>query len=564
MTRMPRIQQAVQEFFEREPCKGVHPDESVALGAGIQGSALVDDKQDMVLLDVTPHALGIMTQGGYFEELIPQNTTVPTHRTKIFTTSRENQTAVKIVVMQGESDRAEENELLGEFILTGLRRAAKGSVEIEVTFEINADGIVSVHAKDLETAKEQSIEVTASSGLTRDEIKNMIDGAKDYMVERRSTEELEAAKQEAERLIGEIERLFPQVEQIVAASDFGRDAIEKARAILAKARQAIAKRDVPAIKARSTDSRAPTGCSREWWPRRIEVNAHDARTASKTQSQARTPPPAGRRGSGRDADGAGAESERPTVNPPFDVEAFARASAASPVARPPRRPRRAPPKRPRRGPRRPTGRSRRRARSRSRLPTRSSSRRRAPSPRVPERPWAGRRERRAAAKRRVIPRRVRSRWPTRAPRAPPTCRARSRWPTRAPPARPSVPAARRPSPSNIEAAVLGAIGGAGPGDHRADDRRPHRRDARALLARRLHRGARDGRVDSGRGPRRRRGRGVRRELPRRAREHVCGAPRPARSRPDRCSCSARSSAGCPSTIAPASFCRSSTDRRPWR
>jgi molecular chaperone DnaK len=249
MTRMPKIQQAVADFFEREPCKGVHPDESVALGAGIQGSALTDDKQEMVLLDVTPHALGIMTQGGYFEELIPQNTTVPTYRTKIFTTSRENQTAVKIVVMQGESERAEENELLGEFILTGLRRAPKGTVEIEVTFEINADGIVSVHAKDLETAKEQSIEVTASSGLTRDEIKDMLEGAKDYMVERRTTEEFEAAKQEAERVVGEIERLFPQVEQIVAASDFGRDAIEKARAIVAKARAAVAKRDVGAVKA---------------------------------------------------------------------------------------------------------------------------------------------------------------------------------------------------------------------------------------------------------------------------------------------------------------------------
>jgi molecular chaperone DnaK len=249
MTRMPKIQQAVADFFEREPCKGVHPDESVALGAGIQGSALTDDKQEMVLLDVTPHALGIMTQGGYFEELIPQNTTVPTHRTKIFTTSRENQTAVKIVVMQGESERAEDNELLGEFILTGLRRAPKGTVEIEVTFEINADGIVSVHAKDLETGKEQSIEVTASSGLTRDEIKDMLEGAKDYMVERRSTEEFEAAKQEAERIVGEIERLFPQVEQIVAASDFGRDAIEKARAIVAKARAAVAKRDVAAVKA---------------------------------------------------------------------------------------------------------------------------------------------------------------------------------------------------------------------------------------------------------------------------------------------------------------------------
>jgi molecular chaperone DnaK len=248
MTRTPKIQQAVGEFFEREPSKGVHPDEVVALGAGIQGSALIDDKHDMVLLDVTPHALGIMTQGGYFEELIPQNTTVPTHRTKIFTTSRDNQTAVKIVVMQGESERAEDNELLGEFILTGLRRAAKGSVEIEVTFEINADGIVSVHAKDLETSKEQSIEVTASSGLTRDEIKNMIESQKDFLVERRSSEELEAAKQEAERMVGEIERLFPQVEQIVAASDFGRDAIDKARAIVAKARQAIAKKDVAAIK----------------------------------------------------------------------------------------------------------------------------------------------------------------------------------------------------------------------------------------------------------------------------------------------------------------------------
>jgi molecular chaperone DnaK len=249
MTRTPKIQEAVGEFFEREPSKGVHPDEVVALGAGIQGSALIDEKHEMVLLDVTPHALGIMTQGGYFEELIPQNTTVPTHRTKIFTTSRDNQTAVKIVVMQGESERAEDNELLGEFILTGLRRAAKGSVEIEVTFEINADGIVSVHAKDLETSKEQSIEVTASSGLTRDEIKNMIESQKDFLVERRSSEELEAAKQEAERMVGEIERLFPQVEQIVAASDFGRDAIDKARAIVAKARQAIAKRDVAAIKA---------------------------------------------------------------------------------------------------------------------------------------------------------------------------------------------------------------------------------------------------------------------------------------------------------------------------
>ena len=248
MTRMPRIQSAVAGFFEREPNKGVHPDEVVALGAAIQGSALTDDKQEMILLDVTPHALGIMTFGSVFEELIPQNTTVPTHRQKIFTTSRDNQTAVKIIVMQGENEDASANELLGEFILTGLRRAPKGTVEIEVTFEINADGIVSVRAKDLDTGLEQSIQVTASSGLTRDEIKDMIDASKDDLVDRRTSEDFEAAKQEAEKIVAEIERLFPQVEQIVASSDFGRDAIEKARAIVEKARAAIAKKDTAAVK----------------------------------------------------------------------------------------------------------------------------------------------------------------------------------------------------------------------------------------------------------------------------------------------------------------------------
>jgi molecular chaperone DnaK len=248
MTRMPKVQDAVAAFFDRDPCKGVHPDEVVALGAAIQGAALVDDQHEMILLDVTPHALGIMTFGSFFEELIPQNTTVPTSRTKIFTTSRDNQTAVKILVMQGESQRAEENEMLGEFILTGLRRAPKGQVEIEVTFEINADGIVSVSAKDLETGQQQSIQVTATSGLTKDEIKQMIESAKEYMVDRRSSEEFEAAKQEAEKLIVEIERLFPQVEIVVAASDFGREAVNKARRILRDAKAAIESKDAAAVK----------------------------------------------------------------------------------------------------------------------------------------------------------------------------------------------------------------------------------------------------------------------------------------------------------------------------
>lgn len=247
MTRMPAVQRAVTDFFQREPNKSVHPDEVVALGAAIQGAALVENKHEMILLDVTPHALGIMTFGSYFEELIPQNTTVPTSRTKIFTTSRDDQTAVKILVMQGESKKADENELLGEFILTGLRRAPKGHVEIEVTFEINTDGIVSVHAKDLETNQAQSIQVTASSGLTQDEIKNMMNSAHDYMVERRVDEKFEAARQEAETLIDEVEQLFPEVERVVGGADFGRDAISKARAVLDRARKAIESRDSAAV-----------------------------------------------------------------------------------------------------------------------------------------------------------------------------------------------------------------------------------------------------------------------------------------------------------------------------
>ncbi len=250
MTRMPRVQHGVSSFFGRDPCKGVHPDEVVGLGAAIQGSALVDDspEMDMVLLDVTPHTLGIMVVGGYFEELIPQNTTVPTSRSKPFTTVRDNQTAVKILVLQGESQRAEDNELLGEFILGGLRRAKAGEVEVEVTFEINADGIVSVHAKDVETGKEQSITVTASSGLTQDEIEEMMTSAEEYAMGRRDDEEVEQTKQEAETLIAEIERLFPEVEAVVAGSDFGKDAIDKARVVVDRARELIDRGEMEGLK----------------------------------------------------------------------------------------------------------------------------------------------------------------------------------------------------------------------------------------------------------------------------------------------------------------------------
>ncbi len=172
---------------------------------------------------------------------------MPTSRSKIFTTIRDNQTAVKILVLQGESERAEENELLGEFVLTGLRRASRGEVEIEVSFEINADGIVSVSAKDLETGQEQSITVTASSGLTPEEVKRMAAESQDYMVERRSSEEVEEKKQRCQRLIEDVEKLFPQVEEAVSGSEFGKDALGKARGVINRANNAMERLDLVAI-----------------------------------------------------------------------------------------------------------------------------------------------------------------------------------------------------------------------------------------------------------------------------------------------------------------------------
>ena len=249
MTRMPKIQEAVQAFFEREPCKGVHPDEVVALGAGIQGSALVDDKQEMILLDVTPHALGIMTFGNVLRGAHSRRTR-PSPRTGKRSLRRAETIRPPSRSSSCRATRKKQTKTSSSASssLSGIRRAAKGQVEIEVTFEINADGIVSVRAKDLETGLEQSIQVTATSGLTRDEIKSMVENAQDDLLDRRSSEEVEAAKQEAQKLISEIEKLFPQVQQIVASSDFGREAIDKAKAVVEKAKQAIDRKDLAAIK----------------------------------------------------------------------------------------------------------------------------------------------------------------------------------------------------------------------------------------------------------------------------------------------------------------------------
>ena len=239
MTRMPKIQDAVRDYFGKQPAKNVHPDEAVALGAAIQAAALHEgQQQEVLLLDVTPHHLGIMVHGGGFEVLIEANTTIPTSHSHTFTTSRDGQTSVKIIVFQGESSVAAENELLGEFVLGGLRRANAGEVEVSVTFAISADGIVSVSARDLETGKEQSITVTATSGLTEEELRGMVQENQDYLLSLKKDEELEREREKLSKSIREFERLLGDYEgdpMLDVALDEARQAIASARQFLSAA-----------------------------------------------------------------------------------------------------------------------------------------------------------------------------------------------------------------------------------------------------------------------------------------------------------------------------------------
>lgn len=183
MTRMPAVQESVKRIFGKEPHKGVNPDEVVAVGAGIQGGVLTGDVKDVLLLDVTPLSLGIETLGGVFTRLIEKNTTIPTKKSQVFSTAADNQTAVTIRVHQGEREMAADNKLLGQFDLVGIPPAPRGVPQVEVTFDIDANGIVHVNAKDLGTGKEQSIQITASSGLSEEEIQEMVQDAESHAEE---------------------------------------------------------------------------------------------------------------------------------------------------------------------------------------------------------------------------------------------------------------------------------------------------------------------------------------------------------------------------------------------
>jgi len=206
MTRMPAVQERVKKIFGKEPNKGVNPDEVVAVGAGIQAAVLKGEVKDVLLLDVTPLSLGIETLGGVFTKLIERNTTIPTRKSQVFSTAADNQTAVSIRVFQGEREMAADNKLLGQFDLVGIPLAPRGVPQVEVTFDIDANGIVHVSAKDLGTGKEQSIQITASSGLNENEIKQMVKDAEAHASEDKKRKETAEAHNQLDSLIYSTEK----------------------------------------------------------------------------------------------------------------------------------------------------------------------------------------------------------------------------------------------------------------------------------------------------------------------------------------------------------------------
>jgi molecular chaperone DnaK len=241
-TRIPKVQELVKKLFGKDPHKGVNPDEVVALGAAIQGGVLGGDVQDVLLLDVTPLSLGIETEGGIFTKLVERNTTVPTERKQVFSTAADNQTAVTVSVFQGERPMARDNRLLGQFNLEGIPSAPRGTPQIEVKFDIDANGILSVSAKDLGSNKEQTVRIEQSSGLNETEIERMRKDAESHAEDDKRKYRLAEARNRAEALCFQTEKTIKEHEAKLSASDKA-----PLEAAVAKAREMAKGEDVDAI-----------------------------------------------------------------------------------------------------------------------------------------------------------------------------------------------------------------------------------------------------------------------------------------------------------------------------
>ncbi len=216
---MPKVQEVVKDFFKQEPRKDVNPDEAVAIGAAIQAGVLAGDVKDVLLLDVTPLSLGLETLGGVMTKLIEKNTTIPTKKTQIFSTAADGQTAVTIRVFQGEREQASANKFLGQFDLTDIPPAPRGTPQIEVAFDIDANGILSVSARDVASGKQQKIVIKASSGLSEEEIKQMVRDAEAHAEEDRKFHELVSAKNHAESMVHAAEKALKEMEGKISAEE---------------------------------------------------------------------------------------------------------------------------------------------------------------------------------------------------------------------------------------------------------------------------------------------------------------------------------------------------------
>merc|ERR1712003_545559 len=238
MSRMPKVQDTCKEIFGRNPSKSVNPDEAVAMGAAIQGGVLAGDVTDVLLLDVTPLSLGIETLGGVFTKLINRNTTIPTKKSQVFSTAADGQTQVEIKVHQGEREMAADNKLLGQFQLVGIPPAPRGVPQIEVTFDIDANGIVNVSARDKGTGREQQIVIQSSGGLSKDDIENMVKNAEKYAEEDKKKKEIVEAVNQAEGIIHDTETKMDEYKDQIPSEEY-----EKLKAKIEETKTMLANKD---------------------------------------------------------------------------------------------------------------------------------------------------------------------------------------------------------------------------------------------------------------------------------------------------------------------------------